>query len=606
VSYAVLPISAILIGALVACLGAAMGSANLTAEYQLVSTVVSTVISAAHIGWVLRELIGSRSLAVASVIPDPDRSYAAGRLVSSLKKTLVFLVGALLLGGGMAFGAELNLVETVQVVLLSILLWAMVASLSVFVPACLPVFARPAMTGVITGSATLVVFTGAMLASFGVVRQEVLVHTALVSLPTGWPILMIKYGVILKQPEYWLLLIPAGGVVLLAVYSWFRLLARYRIQEFSYEAGSLAIAEFRSVSERAVAVEHVRTLWPETGFENGSERTQPADTSSWLKDVNRRFRRWLKFPESDVASEDLPREQVIARIRESGFTKKFAWSEAGFVERATAKILRDDELLSAEILSCAEPKWSVALTRSLVPASAAVMLVVVAALVIDRKIAVISGHVGLGGLIGVFAGSRMAVQWRSGSGEFCSSLALLPIDAKHVSRVLMTLGAIRSVLIFPLAVGVVMAITWGHSGRVEVLNSAVFGAKAALILFMIHQWWFLIMQPCSHSRSVLMTACDLIAALTVVGGAIAGVCLLLMSGLSEFWSAAGAGLLFSSGWIAQKIQRRRVQHSPTDFVVQMQTQAATAQRQQRQRSHSSQVPIFWPRPVGSQITEVEL
>jgi hypothetical protein len=65
------------------------------------------------------------------------------------------------------------------------------------------------------------------------------------------------------------------------------------------------------------------------------------------------------------------------------------------------------------------------------------------------------------------------------------------------------------------------------------------------------------------------------------------------------------GLLFGSGWVTQRIQRQRVLHSPTDFVVQMQAQSATAQRQQRQRSHSSQGPIFWPRPVGSQIAEVE-
>jgi hypothetical protein len=612
-AYVILPISAILIGFLVAflgaVLGAVLGSGNLAAgpaeAYQLVVAVVATVVSFTHVGWVLRELIGSRSLAVASVMPDMDRSYAAGRLVLSLQKTLLFLAGALLLGGGIAFGAELNLVETVQVMLLSMLLWAMVASLSVIVPAFLPVFARQEMIGFIVGSVMLIFFSAAALVSFGVVRQGTLIHAAMLALPTGWPLLMIKYGVILKQPEYWQLLIPAGSVVLVAGYSWFRLLARYRIQEFSYEPGSLAIAEFQSASERAVATEHDRAQSALTTEQHRSEQSQPTNTSSWLRDRRRRFKRWLKLPEPDDASEDLPRDQAIARIRESGLTKRFAWSEAGFVERAMAKILRDDELLSAEILSCVEPKWSVALTRSLVPASAAVMLVVVAALLIDRKIAVISGHVGLGGLIGAFAGSRLAAQWRSDSGEFCSSLALLPIDAQRVSRMLMTLGAIRSVLIFPLAVVVVMAITWGHSGRIEVLNSAVFGAKAVLILFMVHQLWFLIMQPCSHSKSILKTVTDVIAAVVIVGGVIAGVCLLLMSGRSEFWSVAGAGLVFGGGWIVQKLQRRRILMSPTDFVIQMQSQRAVVQRQQ-QRSHSARGPIFWPPPIGNQIAEVEL
>lgn len=607
--YVVMPISAILIGFLIAFLGAVLGSGQLARDqvdaYYAVLAGVAVIISLTHTGWVLRELIGSRSLAVNSVVPRRDRVFAAGRLVASLQKTLLFLVAATLLGGGIAFGAELSVPETVLVVLLSILLWAMVASLSIIAPAYFPVLVRQEFAGFLNGGVVLSFFLAGALISLGFVQQRTIILAAMMTLPTGWPLLMIKYGVILRQPEYWLLLFPAGSVLLFAGYSWFRLLARYRIQEFSYEPGSVAIAEFRSAGDQAAASEHARTPSPETGFQNGSEQTQPADTSSWLKDQKQRFRRWLKLSESDAASADLPREQAIARIRESGLTRKFAWSEAGFVERAMAKILNDDELLSAEILSCAEPKWSVALTRSLVPASAAVMLVVVAALVIDRKIAVISGHVGLGGLIGTFVGSRLASQWRSDSGEFCSSLALLPIDAQRASRMLMTLGALRSVLIFPLAVGVVMAITWGSSGRIAVLDSVILGAKAVLIVFIGHQWWFLIMQPCSHSKSVLKTVSDLIAALGVAVCIIAGLCLFLMSGLSEIWSVAGAGLLFGSGWVTQRIQRRRVLHSPTDFVVQMQAQSATVQRQQRQRSHSSQGPIFWPRPVGSQIAEVE-
>ncbi len=603
-AYVILPISVILVGISFAVLGAAMGSANLTVEYQLVTAFVSTVVSAGHIGWLLRELIGSRSLAVASVMPDLDRSYAADRLVASLLKTLLFLAGALLLGGGMAFGAELNLVESAQVILLAILLWAMVASISVIVPAFLPVIARQEMIGFVVGSVMLIFFSAAALVSFGVVRQETLINAALVVLPTGWPLLMIKYGVLLNQPEYWQLLIPSGGVVLLAGYSWFRLLSRYRIQEFSYEPGSLAIAEFHAASELAFEVDQDPPTPSITNSQDPSKGPHPANTSSWLRDHKRRIRRWLKLPELDDASEELPRDQAIAQIRESRLTKGFAWSEAGFVERAMAKILREDELLSAEILSCSEPKWSVALTRSLVPASAAVMLVVLAAMIIDRKIAVISGHVGLGGLIGAFAGSRLAAQWRSDSGEFCSSLALLPIDAQRVSRMLMTLGAIRSVMIFPLAVGVVMAINWGHSGRIEVLNSAVFGAKAVLILFMVHQWWFLIMQPYSHSQSIFRTVTDLIVAAGIIVCVIVGVCLLLMSGHSEIWSVAGAGVLFGSGWIAQKLQRVRILKSPTDFVVQMQTQISNVQRQQQQKTYSSRGPVFWPRPTGKQVAEV--
>ncbi len=595
--YVVLPVSAILVGSLVAALGALLGSGNVAPDpvdaYHLVIAGIATFIAFAHAFGILRELIGARSLAVASVLPDSDRSYATGRLVKSLQKTSLFLAGALLQGGGIAFGAELNVAETVQVILLSILLWAVVASLSVILSAFLPVLARQEVVAALPALVILLVFSAAALVSFGFARQTTLIFATLAALPTGWPILMIKYGVILKQPQYWLLLIPTGCFLMFAAFSWFRLLARYRIQEFSYEPGSLAIAEFQ-LADRISSND--RTLPKSSAAEPGHapDRSQPADTTSWLRDHKRRLKKWFNLPGSEESSAELTRDQAIARIYESGLTKRFAWTDSGFIERAMARILGDDELLSADILSRGEPKWSVAMTKALVPAAAAVMVVVLVALIFDRKIAVISGHVALGGVIGTFAGSRLASQWRSNSGEFCSALAVLPIDARRVSRMLMTLGAIRSVLIFPLALGVALAITWGHGGQFKVIGSAIFGTKAVFVLFLFHQWWFLIMQPYAHSRSIVRTILDVLLAILVIGSMIAGVCLMLASGRDETWSTIAAGLAFGGGWIAQAMQRRRILNSPTDFVVQMQTQKTTAQRENKQ---PGRVPTFWPKPV---------
>ncbi len=595
--YVVLPVSAILIGAMVAALGALLGSGNVAPDpvdsYHLAIAAIATFIAFAHAFWILRELIGSRSLAVASVLPDSDRSYARGRLVKSLQKTSLFLAGGLLQGGGIAFGAELNVADTAQVILLSILLWAVVASLSVILSAFLPVLARQEVVAALPALVILLFFSAAALVSFGFARETTLIFATLAALPTGWPILMIKYGVMLKQSEFWLLLIPTGCFLMFAVFSWFRLLARYRIQEFLYEPGSLAIAEFQIAENQAFA--NGQTLpQSESDLGDAPDQSQPANTSSWLRDCHRRLKKWLKLPGSEDSPAELTRNQAIARIHESGLTKRFAWTESGFVERAMARILGDDELLSAEILSSGEPKWSVAMTKSLVPAAAAVMVVVLAALVFDRKIAVISGHVALGGVIGTFAGSKLASQWRSNSGEFCSALAVLPIDARRVSRMLMTLGAIRSVLIFPLAVGVAMAIAWGHSGKIEVIDPAILGAKAVFVLFLLHQWWFLIMQPYAHAKSVVRRLLDVLLAILVIGAMIAGVCLMLTSGRDETWSTIAAGLAFGGGWIAQTMQRRRILNSPTDFVVQMQTQKSTAQRQNKQ---PGRVPTFWPKPV---------
>ncbi|NQV26089.1 MAG: hypothetical protein HQ518_17150 [Rhodopirellula sp.] len=584
-AYFVLPLSVTVIGFLIAFFGSVLGAAGLQpAACDLVFAGVALAVSVVHIGWVLRELISSRSLAVVSVLPDADRDFATGRLVNSLQKTLLFLAGSLLLGGGIAFGAELNVADTVQVMLLSILFWSMVASLSVIVPAFFPVLARQEASSAVMGFAMLLFFSGAGLASIGVVRHETLAFASLVILPTGWPILMIKYGVILKQPEYWRLLIPSGCVVLFAGYSWFRLLRRYRIQEFIYQPGSVAIAEFRPAAHRETA---------DAGNSAGSEMSATG-TASWIRDCQRRLRRWLKLPETDGPTAELTRDEAIARIRESGLTRRFDWSGAGFIERTFAKILNDEELLAAEVLSCGEPKWSQKMARWLVPASGAIAVVVVAAFLVHRQIAVIAMHLGLGGLIGSLIGSRWAGLWKSASGEHCAAMALLPIDARHVARMSMTLGAILSLLIFPFAVGVFLAVMWGHSGQFKFVDAVVSATKVSLVLAALHQWWFVVMQPCSNTRTIWKTILSVGVVLVVAVPMITGLAMLLFSGRSEFWVLAGAGLLFGTGWVAQRIQKNEVLHAPSDFVV-LRTVRSTVTQSQQQRNQAGRGPVFWPR-----------
>jgi len=182
--------------------------------------------------------------------------------------------------------------------------------------------------------------------------------------------------------------------------------------------------------------------------------------------------------------------------------------------------------------------------------------------------------------------------WTATAGWKRRILAVLPIDTQRVSRMLMTLGAIRSILILPLAVGVALAITWRHSGKIEVIDPVIFGAKAVFVLLLLHQWRCLIMQSYAHCKSVTRTILDVLLA---IGAMITGICLILISGRDEIWSTVAAGLTFGGGLIAQTVQRRRVLNSPTDFVVQMQTQKTTAQCQQN--NQPCRVPNFWPKPV---------
>lgn len=597
-NWLILPVTVLVIGSLISVLGYFLFSGRLARDpgssYSLIIATIAAVISFSHAGWVLRELIASRSLAVASVLPDSDRDYLSSRLNVSLKKTLMFLAGSLFLGAGIAFGAELNVVDTIQVLLISALLWAMTASLSVIIPAFLPVIVRQEAASVFGGLIMLLTVTASGLIALGIARQETVIFAVLAALPTGWPILLIKHGVFLKQPEAWWLLLPVCCFVSLAVAGYFRLLSRYRIQEFTYEPGSLAIADFRAHSRETstdidAEAEHSRT---EIGH------APPAATTRQSDNCLRQLKRWLRGSESDGPSEELTKDQAIARIHETGLTQSFDWSEAGFVERAVARFLNDEELLSAEILSAGRPRWSWSIARSLVPASVGVLLVVTVALFVHRQIAVICGHIGLAGLIAMFVGGRWASLWSSDNGSSCAALALLPIDDRHVSRVWMTLGAIRSVLIFPFAVSVIAAIIWGHRGRIELMQAVLPAAKIVLIIVALHRWWFLIGQPVTVSQTFRKNILAVIVAITVFGTMITGVCLLLMSGQLEVWNIAGAGLLFGTGWVAQRIHRHGVLKSPTDFVISRPAQHSAAQRQQKRRE-SVRGPAFWPRPVES-------
>jgi len=94
------------------------------------------------------------------------------------------------------------------------------------------------------------------------------------------------------------------------------------------------------------------------------------------------------------------------------------------------------------------------------------------------------------------------------------------------------------------------------------------------------------------AKSVTRTSLDV---LLVIGAMIAGICLMLISGCDEIWLTVAAGLAFGGGSITQTVQRRRVLNSPTDFVVQMQTQNSTARRQQK--NQPCRVTTFWPKPV---------
>ena len=142
----------------------------------------------------------------------------------------------------------------------------------------------------------------------------------------------------------------------------------------------------------------------------------------------------------------------------------------------------------------------------------------------------------------------------------------------------------------------ILAIEWGHRGQLDFVDATLFATKLALILAAIHQWWFVPMLPHTCSQPVWKLITEIIVVIFTVGAMFGGVATLLMSERSEIAAVIGAGLLFGTGWVAQRIHTSRVLNSPTDFVMSRPTQLAAAQRQQK-ATQTGRGPLFWPRPV---------
>ncbi|MDA0283072.1 MAG: hypothetical protein O3B86_06930 [Planctomycetota bacterium] len=600
--YFFVPLFAILLGAMCAGFGLVLFGDVLQPEqrdaYALIAVGMLTLISLMHAWSVLRELIGSRSLAIASVMPVSDRKYVSRCLGSSLKKSLLLLACVLFLSGGIAFGEESGLPETCQILLVASLLWVEVAAFSVIVPAFCPAIIRPNVIAWLTGFTMLLATVAFTSIGLGIADEAAIRFATMVILPTGWPILLIKYGLILEQPEFWWLLVPIGFSVLGAAAGYSRLLHRYHVFEFDYQSGSLAIAEFQSAADREPPVGSRLATSPNSQTDVTSNQSDRTKTAAWIQDCVQKIKSRLNLQVSSGASEELTREQAIARIRECHLTRRLDWSAAGIVERAAASMLSDDEQLSAEILSIGSPRWSWALVRSLVPATTAIIILVAVAGLLGRQAAVFSGHIGIAAIAGTLAGGRWAAMWKSSNGEACSVIAFLPIDSRCVARIAMALGAVRSVLIFPFAAGVILAISFGMGGALSFFECVLFGAKAVLILAAAHQWWFFSMQPYTCTQSIWKSIPESSVAIIVLLSAISGLILLLLSGRSEILAIAGSGLLFGTGWCAQRIHHFRVLKSPTDFVVHRPSQQITGWRTTSD-GHKWRGPSSWPRPLKS-------
>lgn len=588
-SFFVMPVLLIMVLGLSFALGAILGTELFKApdiRVYLFGAGIAAFAAFIHASWTLSELVRSRSLALISVVPDSDNRYLRGRLIRSLRWMLPLLAGIILLGAGFAFSKEFDTVITVQILFLSTLLWSMTTSLSIVLLAFLPFLVRSQVMTSISGTAFMLFVACATLDEFGIVQIENLILGVLIVLPTGWPLLIIKYGVIQDQPEVWWLLVPAGCCVLLAMAGYSRLLSRYRIQEFEYEPGSLATARFHT----AICRES-----PERGTHTNSIEATSTSTFSWWH-VRKPLNLWMEIPEEHEYEEELTREQAVARIHEAGLTKPFDWSSAGFIERAVAKLLRDEERLPAEILSGGSPSWSRGLAWSLGGATAAIVVIVAIAVSINPKIAMISGHIGFFGVFGILASNGFAVSWRSSNGEYCPALALLPLDSRQVERATMTVGAIRSLFVLPFVTTVILVVTWGHGGPLNPTEAILLGAKIALLFSAMHQWFLVFLLPYSYSKPIGRSIRDIVIGIVILGITGSGVVLLFVSGRSEIWSVIGAGMVFGSGWVVGQILHRVVLNLPIDFVSQAGTQRNTRQRSQKDQ-RTSQGPMFWPRPI---------
>gem|GEM_PF-6392353 len=537
-----------------------------------VAVLIGSSMALGHARWLLQELVASRALAVMSQLPVADTDFLDHRVRRMLLMSLTSLAATLAYFFGIAVGARLPLGKSLVTAGLGVIEWLIVVSIAVIIPAYFPRLQRPRMVRMLWG-VTLISLIGGVVAG---VRNLLPIDTVLSWLlgliPTGWPLLMVAYGVMGQSQTVWYFLVGVGVLLVLGLLALQRMRLKYQLAEINFSEHSLATAVLQPQLADPLRLPTFDSEEPQElprsaslGLANDhSGDPAPREITPPRRRAFSWFKRGEERPQSILIERDV--ESCRALIRSRGFLSDAPWPRHGWFESSFLNIVDDREKLVAEIALGSQTHWSPSVFKTLQPIS---MLVIVA--IVNgraRRAATLVGViVSVAWIISAMMRSWPAIIWKAKTGQQLSIVGLLPISTREIMGISIKLGIVRAGYFAPFLFGLTAIAIFGARGEWNLMRALVISAKSVLIVVALHQWAMISTLPTTSSRHWKQQLGYAAVMLTCLLGAIGGGIGLLAAGRSELNSLIAALILLGCGWIAQRFEQRTINRGPIDFVT---------------------------------------
>ena len=560
-----------------------------------ITVALAAAIVLGHANWLVQELLCSRSLAIASQLPIADDELVSNRLRRMVLASLLLLVMSLTFFVGVITRSQLSWQDDVQVLGLAVLEWIIGVALMVLIPAYLPRVARRETFGILTTLGFGALLLSSLGPAFKIIGPKTVPMVVLGALPTGWPLLMLEFGILRDGPiAIWWLLLPSAILVTTAVFAVGHFKRLYDVAEIAFDDNGLASAVLTRHFEGAPSAAD------EDSFEAESQRDQfpiDADSNTELPaarvGLGQLIRGWFGKAEPEVDGDECDAEFARERVLSREFLKPFDWSRGRWMESTVGSMLNDREQLVADLLAGGAPQWTKRQTKTLIVGLASVLSFFLLSLWIGQGarplVAMICGQVCFGIFLGTLSGAWPTAIGRSRTGHCCSITGTLPITTTELLRLTMILGAVRAAYLTPFFFGLAVMGVFCLNGQWDFGRAAYIAAKAVLVFVAMHQWAMLLLIPVTDSWPLWRKVVVGLLLGFLIAGAIAAAVWLFYVGQSEIKSFIAAALIFGIGWLAQKWHYRAMTRQPYDFITMPRQDFALQQMQQSQRRDRTKV-----------------
>lgn len=548
--------------------GVAIGNGGRDVPFaSTLAVLVATSLAFGHSRNLLRELVASRTLAVASQLPISDGDYFSYCLKRMWILSTGSLAASLAYFFGIAVGARLPLGKSGVVVGLGFVEWLIIASLSVIVPSYFPFLQRRRTERLLFGVTFISLLTGFMAGFRKLLAIETVLTWIMAILPTGWPLLMVRNGVVGNTPQVWFFL---AGVFLLLVLAGFaiqRMRSSYIISEINFGEHALATAVLKPADHEALDWPTLESDAVEQPVSEGDDEQPFAVTAPRVRG---RFWKWI-WP----AVDDEPLEHAVIEIdaddcrefiRSRSFLTDEPWPKNGWLESSFLNLVDDRQRQVAQIAVGPRVDWSRRVLRAMRPAFV-LMLIQMLRGGLGRAGSMIGLMVTVSPAVTLFGSGFRAAIWKSKTGHRVSIAGLLPISVREIMTLSMKLGAVRAAYFAPFVFGTAASTIYGIRGQWDLIAAAVIAAKAALVVVALHQWAFIVQIPTVSPRAWYQYLVSGLIGVPVLLIAPASAVWLFQAGKSEGKSLVAAAVMLGWGWLAQRSTLLDINKNDVDLIT---------------------------------------